>query len=1094
MRSTTRTCMLPLSLLLLAAASLPAQQTASQWVWYPERPAGDAVREDRFFRKTFDLPAKPAEASLWLLVDDRQTLWVNGRGPLEPVEEQQHSRRFDLGTLLGAGRNVLAVQAWNGGGPAGVIARLAVKLPDGREVLVHSDASWLASKTEAPGWTEPGFDDAAWQPVRLIGSAFAAPWFDIPSFHMPPFITAAELDGYQRHMQTLTALPEGLAGEQPTRAEIKPHKGAPALFINGVPRPLVKYRGTVDPFTEQGRKILGQFRDAGIHAYAPYVTLDRCWIAPGQYDFTVVDNIARAYLSVDPEAVLDILVRLVPPRWWLDAHSEEMVGYGTSDQIDSADEAGRVLRPSLASEAWLKDAGQVWSALIRHAESQPWGKRAIGWHACYGIYAEWHYFGSWTQQYPDTGPAMTRAFRHWLRDKYADDRKLQAAWNDPQASLDTAEVPGVPPRRESTLGSLRDPQQEQRVIDYYRCHQKVVADDIEYFGRLAKEATGGRALYGIYYGYFQGVLPQTQGGHLELMRLLKSPVIDYFVAPYDYGFRLMGQDGRLRSLSAAFNLAGKAHIIEADTRTFIHPREQHGRTANLTESLAAIRREFSTSLTEHTGYWYVDFGPESAGGWYDHPEIMKAIKDLYGVAERALQVPRRSVAEVALICDLDSAYYLSDGAGMATAYRLIRETTGELYRTGAPFDAILLPQLEQADLSQYKVLIFLNTTAMSDRQAELVGRLRSSGRQATVFLWAPGLTGPDGVSLARVEQATGFKVAQQARQSAGRAVVTLTDHPLVRDLPASEQFQLEPESATAMAGFGEPARWTNPRTPLFMEQHYQQYQVKAAGGGVLWTVQTTDNWSDLHWKGEIAPAVGLGLKVRMTGTLPQIELRCVIKDANLAEFVAPAEALPRDQWRELSIPVQAFTNAPWSAQKPPQPAWPLQGMKFVIDGISNAAVTLEMQGLSALSGKITGRKVCHFGDGAAFGPLVAPVAAPGVTALGHVEAQPEALLAVRGEGTKLSLYCPVPFLPREILAVVLAQAGVHVYDTDPADVLRADSRFLAIHTKAGGPRRLSFPLPVAVHEAISGKLLGQGGSLDLQLPPNSTAILEMKAP
>ena len=75
------------------------------------------------------------------------------------------------------------------------------------------------------------------------------------------------------------------------------------------------------------------------------------------------------------------------------------------------------------------------------------------------------------------------------------------------------------------------------------------------------------------------------------------------------------------------------------------------------------------------------------------PEIMATIKDLYKVAERGLQSPRKSVAEVALVCDLDSAYYLSDGEGMLTAYKLIMDTTTELYRTGAPFDAILLPQL-----------------------------------------------------------------------------------------------------------------------------------------------------------------------------------------------------------------------------------------------------------------------------------------------------------------------------------------------------------------------------------------------------------------
>jgi len=84
----------------------------------------------------------------------------------------------------------------------------------------------------------------------------------------------------------------------------------------------------------------------------------------------------------------------------------------------------------------------------------------------------------------------------------------------------------------------------------------------------------------------------------------------------------------------------------------------------------------------------------------------------------------------------------------------------------------------------------------------------------------------------------------------------------------------------------------------------------------------------------------------------------------------------------------------------------------------------------------------------------------------------------------------VPYLPREVLAAVLDEAGVHRFDADAADIVRADSRFVAIHTKTGGARRLSFPRPVAACDAVSGQSLGQSQSLELTLPANSTTILE----
>ncbi|MHB8997468.1 MAG: beta-galactosidase [Armatimonadota bacterium] len=1084
--------LIALLLALFSSAAL-AQQTASQWVWYPEQPASECVRETRWFRKTFDLAEKPKAATLWLLVDDNQQLWVNGRGPLTPVlDEEQHVSRYDLSEALQAGRNVLALTGHNGGGPAGVIARLIITQADGAELIINSDASWRAHKPQPPAeWINTDFDDTQWQPVRVIGSAFLMPWYDHALFNVTPFITPAEAKSYQAYMNTLLVAPEKFAREKPARAAIKQHNGAPALFVNGQPRPLVMYRGTVDPFTENGRRILGEFRDAGIHGYAPYVALDKCWTGPGQYNWRTIDEQVRAYLAVDPDAYLDILVRLVPPRWWFEAHPEEMVAYATSDKIDSSDESGRVLRPSPASELWRKDVGEAWTALIKHMETAPWGKRVIGWHACYGIYAEWHYFGSWTQQYPDTGAAMTRNFREYLKAKYATDQALQQAWHDPEVKLRTAQVPGVKPRQYGALLSFRDPQKDQAAIDYYRCQHKVTADAIEYFGKLAKQASGGRAIYGVYYWYFMGVLPQTQGGHLDLLRLLKSPYIDYFVAPYEYGNRLMGMDGRLRSLSNVFNLAGKAHIIEADTRTYLHPREEHGRTQNLTESLAAIRREFTTGLIEHTGYWYVDFGPENVGGWYSQPQIMATIKDLYKLAEEMLPLPRKSVAEVALVCDLDSAYYLSDGEGMMAAYKLIMDTTRELYRTGASFDAILLPQLATADLSQYKTLIFLNTTAMTDKQAVMMNKLRESGKHAMVFLWAPGVTGPDGVSAERVKRATGFTVKLQPVRSPGTMLVTQPNHPLMRGLPVTETYTLKPTGGTAIEGFERLESWLNPRSKVYMEDHYKQYDLQPTPGGVTWTLDTADAWSDLHWQGAVQPVDGLGFEVAIKGQAAQINLRCVIKDANLAEFVTPAETFTDSSPRTLAYPLTAFANAPWSKQKPEHPALPLKGMKFVVDGISSIGpVTVALSNLRVLTGETITTQAARFGD-ATFGPLVTPVPEPGTTVLGHIEGRSDGLLAIRGKSRSLSVYCPIPYLPREVLANVLDEAGVHRYDSNLQDVLRADSHLLAIHTKEGGQRMLRLPSAGRVTDAVTGQKVGEAKALPLMLPQDSTTILRL---
>jgi hypothetical protein len=144
-------------------------------------------------------------------------------------------------------------------------------------------------------------------------------------------------------------------------------------------------------------------------------------------------------------------------------------------------------------------AMELWRRAIEHLETQPWGKRVIGYHPGYGIYTEWHYFGSWSNQMPDTGPAMTRHFREWLGGHYGSDEKLREAWRDPHATLAGAEVPGVAPRLAAGPLGLRSPTQGSWVSDYYRCQQELTARCIESFCQEAKHLTGNRGVLRVFW-------------------------------------------------------------------------------------------------------------------------------------------------------------------------------------------------------------------------------------------------------------------------------------------------------------------------------------------------------------------------------------------------------------------------------------------------------------------------------------------------------------------------------------------------------------------------------------------------------------------
>jgi hypothetical protein len=153
----------------------PAQVKA-HWIWFDEgNPLESAPVQDRFFRKTIELPAAlTGRAYLDIACDYRFTVWLNGerigQGDLGTPVRRVHS--YDITTHLRTGKNVLAVQAKNRtkdgrAGPAGLLAQLSWKGAEGPATIV-TDRSWLTSKSGPRGWNQPPFDDSKWKPARQL--------------------------------------------------------------------------------------------------------------------------------------------------------------------------------------------------------------------------------------------------------------------------------------------------------------------------------------------------------------------------------------------------------------------------------------------------------------------------------------------------------------------------------------------------------------------------------------------------------------------------------------------------------------------------------------------------------------------------------------------------------------------------------------------------------------------------------------------------------------------------------------------------------------------------------------------------------------
>jgi hypothetical protein len=277
-----------------------------------------------------------------------------------------------------------------------------------------------------------------------------------------------------------------------------------------------------------------------------------------------------------------------------------------------------------------------------------------------------------------------------------------------------------------------------------------------------------------------------------------------------------------------------------------------------------------------------------------------------------------------------------------------------------------------------------------------------------------------------------------------------------------------------------------------MQEQYTVFETEPIEAGMRWSFDTVSAWTDIHFHDTVPAKDGVGFRLKLEGAARRVMLQYCIKDANWAEFVAPEEVLVADgEWKQRDYALRSFTHAPWSKLKPEQIALPLQGMKFVIRGVSNVGrCDLQLSNLRALAGEVTTRQERSFGSGL-LTPMLTPTGSD-CRVLGTIEGTDRPGLVVSGEGKGTVVYSAVPFLPGEVLRALLKRAGVTAYTADGQDVLRADTRFIAIHTKDGGLRTLHLPRTAQLQDAFTGELVGSGEEVEVGLEPESTALYELK--
>ncbi|HPQ16242.1 MAG TPA: alpha-L-rhamnosidase N-terminal domain-containing protein, partial [Bryobacteraceae bacterium] len=200
MRRIVFALMLASSSLFAADEDILTQRWRAQWISVEGAPPFDYGVYH--FRRTFDLPSRPASFKIHVTADNRYQLFVNGEyvgfGPARGDIFHWRFETYDIAHLLKPGKNVLAAVVWNAGvdAPMAQITNRTGFLLAGNgeaERVVNTGREWKCIRNEAYepepvtrklvpfgyyvagpgervtasrypwGWEQPDYDDSAWK-------------------------------------------------------------------------------------------------------------------------------------------------------------------------------------------------------------------------------------------------------------------------------------------------------------------------------------------------------------------------------------------------------------------------------------------------------------------------------------------------------------------------------------------------------------------------------------------------------------------------------------------------------------------------------------------------------------------------------------------------------------------------------------------------------------------------------------------------------------------------------------------------------------------------------------------------------------------
>jgi len=504
------------------------------------------------------------------------------------------------------------------------------------------------------------------------------------------------------------------------------------------------------------------------------------WKGPDEWDFSQMDERANRILKADPNAFMLPRIYIGTPLWWREKYPEEMIvlDHGGKLYKEPFNQVLNLRReyPSLASKKWRQDMAFALRKTIEHIKESNYGKNIIGFEIAALGSEEWYHMTVNQEQLGDYSIHMKRAFQDWLRTKYGSKENLQKSWNR-QIDFNDVDIPAKKERFGDTEATFRDPAKEMDVIDFYIFYSEIVADTIDYFAAVVKDATQNRKVVGAFYDYMYEFRGGPEFGHNAGAKIVRSKNIDFICAPPSYYQRQLGSGAECyRRPFLTGTLHNKIWFHDNDLATFLFPKvmKKHNVTdADIKRYMEALAvtptaQETIWLFERSAGFVLAEGIYESFfdlhGGYFDDPRLLDALGRIVQLIDRGKDVDRSSIAEILVVADEVSLAYgpwQSDWPAKKGSNRinegLLSHQIGFI-KSGAPFDSVLLADIELVNLQQYKIIMFLNTWHLNNQQRDFINKKIKVPGKTIIWCYAPGIFNENKKSIEAMQELTGFKI------------------------------------------------------------------------------------------------------------------------------------------------------------------------------------------------------------------------------------------------------------------------------------------------------------------------------------------------